>query len=79
MESQDFGKILSSKLDEKTDLSILSRWAYELFLDHQKDMSEGVLKLVMDIASMEDAVEFEYSIEELKVIAFSLQKGAPLK
>lgn len=60
-----FRKVLASKLETTHDLVDISRWAYGLFLESQREMTEDVREFLLDLARMEDAEEFEYTIEEL--------------
>jgi hypothetical protein len=68
-----FGEMLSNKLSETNDIVALSRWSYELFLDHQLKSEEGLRDILLDLTRMEDSPEFEYSIIELKKLANDLQ------
>lgn len=75
LSKQDFGKALLEKLEEANDIAEISRWAYELFLDRQLEMDPGLLALIMEIATMDDAEEFNLTFEELKSIAIALREG----
>ncbi|GGY08494.1 hypothetical protein GCM10007160_39790 [Litchfieldella qijiaojingensis] len=69
----EFGKMLANKLEETNDVTILSRWAYDIFLRCQREVDSDFRGLLLDLARMEDAQEFEYSIDELRKLAKELQ------
>ncbi|WP_116964013.1 hypothetical protein [Fastidiosibacter lacustris] len=68
-----FGKMLANKLQETTDVVALSRWSYAIFLDCQREVEPNLRDLLLDLIRMEDAPEFEYSVEELRKLAQDLQ------
>ena len=68
-----FGKMLANKLQKTSDLVTLSRWSYEIFLDYQRGLEPSLRDLLLDLARMEDAPEFEYSVDELRKLARDLQ------
>ena len=69
----EFGKMLTDKLQETTDIVALSKWSYEIFLDCQRDVEPSLRDLLLALTRMEGAPEFEYSAEELKKLAQELQ------
>jgi hypothetical protein len=73
--SADFGRMLADKLQETTDVVTLSRWSYEIFLDCQREVEPSLRDLLLELTRMEDAPEFEYSVEELRKLAQDLQSG----
>lgn len=75
LRKHDFGTALLERLEENTDLASLSRWAYELFLDRQREMDPELRSLVTEIATMDDAEEFKLTLEELKSIANTLKEA----
>lgn len=73
LNKSEFGKMLAKKLDETNDVVALSRWAYELFMDFQRDAEPGLRDLLLELSRMEDSPEFEYSVVELRKLAETLQ------
>ncbi|AUG54294.1 hypothetical protein [Thalassospira marina] len=77
MSKSEFGKMLEKKLNETHDLVILSRWAFEIFMDHQRDSEadDDMQELLLELSSMEDGEEFEFSVEELVALSKNLQNS----
>lgn len=71
----DFGRMLMAKLVATTDIVALSRWAHQMYLDNSRSLEPGLKDLLLDLGRMEDAPEFEYSVEELLVIAKEMIGG----
>ena len=67
--------MLAEKINETNDLTELSRWSYEIFLDCQRDIEPDLRGLLLDLARMEDGLEFEYSIDELRWLTKELQES----
>lgn len=72
---EHFGEMLSKKLREEFDTVSLSRWAYQLFIDHQRNIDPELRVLLLDLSRMEDGPEFEYSEKELVQLSMELKKG----
>lgn len=62
---RNFGKLLESKLKTTTDVVVLSRWAYQIYLDNARNLEDGLKGVIFDLVRMEDSPEFEYSAKEL--------------
>ena len=60
-----FGRMLMAKLEATTDVVTLSRWAHQTYLDNSRSLEPGLKDILLDLGRMEDAPEFEYSVEEL--------------
>lgn len=71
----DFGKMLQSKLEQTSDTTVLSRWAYKIYNENIRELEPGLKNILLDLARMEDAVEFEYSRDELTKLAQALISG----
>lgn len=61
----EFGHMLMAKLEATTDVVVLSRWAYQTYLDNSRRLEPGLKDVLRDLGRMEEAAEFEYSIPEL--------------
>jgi hypothetical protein len=72
---REFGIMLQSKLRGKVDLVHLSQWAFQVYLDHCRNLEPGLKELLLDLGRMADAPEFEYSIEELSNLASQMLLG----
>lgn len=70
---REFGRMLVEKISETSDIVKISRWAYKLYLENVRNVDSDVKDLLLDIGRMEDAKEFEYSMDELLEIARSLE------
>ncbi|MDR2578872.1 MAG: hypothetical protein LBC70_08740 [Chitinispirillales bacterium] len=68
----DFGKALLFELDKGYDVVRLSRWAYEAYWNHLKELEEGLYDDIMMIVAMEDDVQFELTESELEAFAKNL-------
>ena len=71
----DFGKALLNKLIQTEDITVLSRWANQIYLDNSRDLELGLKDVLLDLVRMEDAPEFEYSAVDLKNLAMELIEG----
>lgn len=71
----DFGKALLNKLIQTEDITVLSRWANQIYLDNSRDPELGLKDVLLDLVRMEDAPEFEYSAVDLKNLAMELIEG----
>jgi hypothetical protein len=76
MNEQEIGRLLRRKLDETKDVVAISRWAFRIYNDNLRELPPKVKHLLLDLARMEDAPEFEHSHLELIAIADTL-RGAP--
>jgi hypothetical protein len=68
----DFGKMLMAKLKDTRDVTTLSRWAYQIYLDNSRNLEPGLKDVLLDLGRMEDAPEFEYTVTELDNLASTL-------
>ncbi len=71
----DFGKMLQTKLEQTSDIVALSRWAYKTYNENIRELEPGLKDVLLDLARMEDAIEFEYSLDELFKLALALISG----
>jgi hypothetical protein len=72
----DLGRMLIAKLEAKTDTVALSRWAYQVYLDNSRNLDPWLKEVLLDLARMEDAPEFEYATEELYDLARAMAQDA---
>ena len=65
-----FANELIQKLKEEP-FSILkmSRWCNRIYIDHLREMDEVLHYLVFELSTMEDDPQFEYTKEELILLA----------
>jgi hypothetical protein len=69
MNVQELGRIVELKLLDPYDVVSFSRWAYQMYLDNLSDLSGELQDVLLDLSRMEDGVEFEYSREEVRIMA----------
>lgn len=62
---QKFGQMLMDKLNTTADIVILSRWAYQVYLDNSRVLEPGLKEVLLELARMEDSPQFEYSDADL--------------
>jgi hypothetical protein len=65
----DFGKALLFELDKGYDVVRLSRWAFEVFMNHQGELEKGLKDDIMKIVAMESDIQFELTKSELRIFA----------
>ncbi len=68
----EFGLMLKAKLETTHDIPSLSRWAYQFYFDNSRRVEPVLKDILLDLGRMEDAPEFEYSSEELSVLAVKM-------
>jgi hypothetical protein len=73
---REFGQALLSEMAKGFDVVRLSRWAFAVRLEHEREFEEGLDDIVMSIVAMEEGPEFEYSEVELRDLAQGLCSAA---
>lgn len=69
------GRELQKELDKGYNVLRISRWAYELFYNHQRELTDELEELLQYLFFMEEDPQFVYSELELKMLAEKLMKG----
>ncbi len=69
----EFGIMFKAKLAQTCEITDLSRWAYQLYNDNSRGLEPSLKDILLDLARMADAPEFEYSHDELIALAKSLE------
>lgn len=72
MTKHEFGDLLKSKIEMGLSVVELSRWAFGIFNENCRGLEPDLKGILLDIARMEDAPEFEYSTEELRGLVDTL-------
>lgn len=75
MSKNEFGNLLNLKLKAGSDITELSRWAFQIFNENSHGLAPDLKTILLDLARMEDAPEFEYTHEELVSLARTLSEG----
>jgi len=75
MTKTEFGALLKLKLEQTSEIVELSRWAYKIFNDNSRRIDIDLKTILLDLARMEDAPEFEYSYDELVALAQSMENS----
>lgn len=65
---------LKAQLERGFNISRLSKWAYGLFYDHRRELNPNLKNILKDLSRMEDDPQFEYSEQELRLLAELLIK-----
>jgi hypothetical protein len=76
MTKAEFGALLKLKLEQTNEIVELSRWAYKIFNENSRGIEPDLKTILLDLARMEDAPEFEYSYVELVALAQSLTNSS---
>lgn len=76
MSKNELGNLLNLKLKTASDITELSRWAFQIYNANCHGLAPDLKNVLLDLARMEDAPEFEYSYEELVSLARTLSEGA---
>ncbi|MDQ3239267.1 MAG: hypothetical protein M3P33_01970 [bacterium] len=72
MNKQHFGKELQKQLLQKYDIVKISRWAYQLYSNNCRSLDSEMREILEYLFSMEDDPQFEYTEEELRLLAQKL-------
>lgn len=71
----DFGKELAEQVNKKYDISYLSYWAHEKYLDHARQLDDETYDAIMTIIAMDEGDQFTLTKEELLKLASDLQRN----
>ncbi len=70
----DFGKQLAEQVNKKYDISHLSFWAHEKYLDHANELDEETRVAIMKVVAMDEGNEFILTKDQLLKLAADLQQ-----
>lgn len=75
------GQELLILLENTDNIVKISRWAENIFAHHCRELSDELEEIINVLSAMEHGPEFEYSYEELKLLAELLinEQKNPLK
>lgn len=71
-----FGKELKDILKKDFSIQKISQWAERIYETHCRELSQDLDKIIMAISSMDHGSEFEYSKDELNLLAEKLMHDA---
>jgi len=72
IDNRVLGQMLLDHLNKDFNIVSISRWAYELFSDNCRWLSPDVEEVLQYLFRMEDDPQFEYTEQELKLLATKL-------
>jgi hypothetical protein len=70
--NQKIGQELKAQLEIGYNIKRISRWAYRIFHYNMEDLSNEQEDMLIGLFSMEDDPQFEFTEEELKLLAEKL-------
>lgn len=73
--NEEFGRKLYQEIAKGYDIVKISRWSYGVFFNHMKDLSPTQRNVLEELFRMEDDPQFEYTEQELKLLAEMLISG----
>lgn len=68
-DNKKLGKELKIELEKKYDIVKISRWAYKIYSDNCRFLNSLTEETLEYLFRMEDDPQFEYTEEELKLLA----------
>jgi hypothetical protein len=71
---QEFGNELNKQLGEGFDIVKIAKWAEHIYSNPCREISVELNDIIMTISIMEHGSEFEYTKEELELLAEKLLK-----
>lgn len=79
--NHDFGRELKIILSKSSDIIKIARWAEHVYTIYCREFSQELDDVVMALSTMEHGPEFEYTENELRLLAELLINDAtdPLK
>ena len=72
MNKQELGKQLKSLLATERDIVKISRWAFRIYSNNLRNLDSSMMEVLECLFSMEDDPQFEYTEQELKLLAEKL-------
>jgi hypothetical protein len=72
MNKQELGNQLKSFLAKESSIVKISRWAFGIYSNNRRDLDSSTREILECLFSMEDDPQFEYTEQELKLLAEKL-------
>jgi hypothetical protein len=72
MNKQELGKQLKSFLAMESDIVKISRWAFKIYSNNRQNLDPSLREILECLFSMEDDPQFEYTEQELRLLAEKL-------
>lgn len=81
MNNSELGELLASLLKKENNIVKISRWAFTVYSSNRRELDRSTKEVLECLFSMEDDPQFEYSIQELKLLSEKLihNESEPLK
>lgn len=81
MNKQELGRGLLHQLTQEYDIVKISRWAFKIYSENCRTIDSRMTEILEILFSMEDDPQFEYSEQELRLLAEKLIANSedPLK
>lgn len=70
--NEEIGKQLNKELKKGYDIVRISRWAFNIFYNHTRELSSSQRNIFEELLRMEDDPQFEYTEQELRLLAEKL-------
>lgn len=75
MNQEDFGKLLKSYIANEKNTTKIARWVFKIYSENLRDLDPNMTEILECLFSMEDDPQFEYTEDELKILADMLIRG----
>ncbi len=72
---EKLGKELKEKIGKNFTPKQIGKWAFEVYFNNIRDFNSEMNKIIQTLFMMEEGPEFEYTKEELKLLAELLIEG----
>ncbi len=72
--SKELGRVLHAELDNGYDVVRISRIAFQLYQEYGVEIAPELDEKLLQLMAMEEGPEFEYSEEELRLLAKQLSE-----
>jgi hypothetical protein len=69
---RDFGRELNEKISLKNSVSQIGKWAHSVFFENCRELDYELKDIIEQLLMMEEEPEFEYTIQELQLLADKL-------
>ena len=79
--NKQIGKELQEELKKGYNIVRISRWAFNIFYNHTRELNFTQRNILEELFRMEDDLQFEYTEQELKLLAEMLinEEKDPIK
>lgn len=72
---KQFGQGLLDQINNGFDVIRISKWAFHEYFNNTRKISKSLKDVIMDVVTMEEGPEFEYTEKELRKLASDLLKS----